>query len=62
MRTRSLWNGMRPYASGAYVNFFGGDDDRLDEAYTGETYERLVALKRMYDPENVFRLNTNIRP
>jgi hypothetical protein len=59
---RSLWDGMRPYSSGAYVNFVEDDEDRLDEAYAPGTYERLVALKREYDPENVFRLNTNIEP
>jgi FAD/FMN-containing dehydrogenase len=59
---RSLWSGMRPYSSGAYVNFFEDDEDRLDEAYAPGTYARLVALKREYDRENVFRLNTNIEP
>jgi hypothetical protein len=59
---RSLWNGMRPYSSGAYVNFFDEDDDRLEEAYERKTFERLVSLKREYDPDNVFRLNQNISP
>ena len=59
---RSLWSAMRPYSSGAYVNFFEDDEDRLDEAYSAGTYERLVALKREYDPDNVFRLNANIVP
>jgi FAD/FMN-containing dehydrogenase len=32
------------------------------EAYAPATYERLVAIKRQYDPTNVFRLNQNIQP
>jgi FAD/FMN-containing dehydrogenase len=59
---RSLWNEMRPHASGAYVNFFEDDEDRLHEAYAEQTLERLVALKRDYDPQNLFRLNANIVP
>ncbi len=48
---------------GAYVNFMSdAEDDRLRASYGDEKYERLVALKRRYDPENVFRLNQNIRP
>jgi hypothetical protein len=60
---RGLWSDMRPYASGAYVNFLDVDEaDRLHDAYAPGTYERLVALKREYDPENVLRLNQNIPP
>ena len=58
---RSLWNALRPWSSGTYVNFLE-DDERTREAYAAETYERLVALKREYDPDNVFRLNQNIKP
>ena len=47
---------------GVYVNFMSGDeDDRVPEAYQ-ERWERLVAIKSHYDPDNLFRLNQNIRP
>ena len=53
-----------PYASvGRYVNDVievGGDVARM--IYGDAKYERLVALKRRWDPDNVFRLNQNIRP
>jgi FAD/FMN-containing dehydrogenase len=47
-----------------YVNYLGDDADdvaRTRNAY-GPNYERLVELKRRYDPENLFRLNQNIDP
>jgi FAD/FMN-containing dehydrogenase len=50
-------------AAGAYTNFMGdAGDERLRESYGDAKYERLVALKRRYDPTNVFRLNQNITP
>jgi FAD/FMN-containing dehydrogenase len=58
---RSLATAMQPFASGSYVNFLE-DDGRAHEAYAAATYERLVRLKRRYDPENVFRLNQNVNP
>ena len=36
--------------------------DRVRDAYRADTYERLRALKREYDPGNLFRLNQNVRP
>jgi FAD/FMN-containing dehydrogenase len=48
---------------GAYVNFMGdARDERLRAAYGHAKYERLVELKRRYDPTNLFRLNQNITP
>jgi FAD/FMN-containing dehydrogenase len=47
---------------GVYVNNLGDEaPDQVRRAY-GSNYERLAALKRRYDPENLFRLNQNIRP
>jgi FAD/FMN-containing dehydrogenase len=48
---------------GGYVNFMGdAGDERLRASYGDANYERLVALKRRYDPSNLFRLNQNIIP
>jgi FAD/FMN-containing dehydrogenase len=53
-----------PYESaGRYVNDVAEVGDGLARTIYGDAkYERLVALKRQWDPDNVFRLNQNIRP
>ena len=49
--------------SGAYVNFLTDESsERVRAAYPGPTWDRLVAIKRRYDPTNLFRLNQNIPP
>jgi FAD/FMN-containing dehydrogenase len=60
---RDTWQALRPFApGGVYVNELGEDDgNRVREAYAGN-YDRLAAIKAKYDPENLFRLNANIRP
>lgn len=52
-----------PFASGSvYVNFLSADEgDRIRTAY-GVNYDRLIQVKRKYDPENLFRTNQNIEP
>jgi len=47
---------------GGYINFMAGDDqDRIKANYRGN-YPRLVDVKRRYDPDNLFRVNQNIKP
>ena len=60
---RDFFKASAPYASGgAYVNFMTDEEgDRVAAAY-GSNYERLVEIKRRYDPDNVFHLNQNIKP
>ena len=44
-----------------YVNFLADEGlERLRAAYPGRTWDRLVEVKRRYDPDNLFRLNQNI--
>jgi hypothetical protein len=54
---------MAPHSAGSvYVNFMPADEsDRLGEAY-GTNADRLAEVKAAWDPENLFRLNHNIRP
>jgi FAD/FMN-containing dehydrogenase len=62
--TRELWDAMKPFsAGGVYVNNLGDDEPqgRVRAAY-GPNYDHLVALKKKYDPTNLFRLNQNIQP
>ena len=48
---------------GAYVNFLAdGGEGRIRDAYPGRTWDRLVEVKRRYDPENLFHRNQNIPP
>jgi FAD/FMN-containing dehydrogenase len=60
---RDLFRAAAPFASsGAYVNFMTQEEgDRIRAAY-GRNYDRLVKVKNQYDPNNLFRLNQNIRP
>ena len=60
---RSLWEALAPYHTSVYVNFLMDEgEEGIRRAYGPVKYERLKALKRQYDPENVFRVNQNIPP
>ena len=54
---------LRQEDAGVYVGFLGDEGEaRIRQAYPGATWERLQAIKRRYDPTNLFRLNQNIPP
>jgi len=61
---RAYWKALHPFnMEGGYVNFMDADeaDNRLELSY-GENYKRLAAIKAKYDPDNLFRVNQNIKP
>lgn len=62
--TKAYWEAVHPYdLGGAYPNFMMDDegDARIKDTF-GENYGRLQAVKKKYDPTNLFRVNQNIRP
>jgi hypothetical protein len=60
---RGTFNKLRPAMKpGVYINFMSGDEqDRVPEAYR-QRWDRIVAVKSHYDPNNFFRLNQNVPP
>jgi FAD/FMN-containing dehydrogenase len=60
---RKIWTQVEPLTHGQYVNLAATDDRdaRVHAAY-GDNYPRLAALKKRYDPNNLFRMNANIKP
>jgi FAD/FMN-containing dehydrogenase len=61
--TRRYWATLEPFTSGFYVNDMAREATASDinANYRGN-YQRLVALKRKFDPTNLFRLNANVQP
>ena len=61
---RRAWEALKPFSTGGnYVNFQTDDEptERTAESYRGNL-ERLKSVKATYDPDNLFRVNRNIRP
>jgi FAD/FMN-containing dehydrogenase len=61
---RQTWEACRGDWAGTYVNFLAEADPArvVDEVYGRRTYDRLAAIKAIYDPGNLFRLNQNVAP
>jgi hypothetical protein len=63
--TRGVFHDMQRFSTGgSYLNFpgFGEEGENLLRGAYGANYDRLKAIKRKYDPENLFRENLNIKP
>ena len=61
--TRDFWEATHPHsAGGAYSNFMMEEGQERVKASFRDNYERLLKIKRKYDPENFFSVNQNINP
>jgi FAD/FMN-containing dehydrogenase len=63
--SRDTLAALKPFSrGGAYLNFpgMGEDRDAMLRASYGPNYDRLAELKAQYDPDNLFRMNLNIKP
>jgi len=61
---RDAWEQVRPFSTGGnYINFQTADEDeeRVRATY-GVNFDRLVEVKKRFDPDNLFRVNRNIPP
>lgn len=60
---RDMYAAIEPYSSGMHLlNFQSEPGDDMVQASFGRNFAKLAEVKRIYDPENFFRLNQNIRP
>jgi len=61
---RRFLEAMKPHSSGkVYVNFIADEgESRVADAYNEDTFRRLRRIKARYDPNNLFRMNQNIKP
>ncbi|HBC3854940.1 TPA: FAD-binding oxidoreductase [Vibrio parahaemolyticus] len=60
---RDFFTKTKPYASGgAYINFLTQDEAERTESAYGPTYARFQEVKKKFDPNNLFRMNQNIKP
>ena len=59
---RNLINYVEPLTNGSYVNFPYSQLEHYGYAYYGGNYETLRKIKKLYDPENIFRFPQSIRP
>ncbi len=60
---RGCWSAMRPFSTKtAYINFMMEEgQERVQASYRGN-YDRLAQVKAKYDPNNLFKVNQNIKP
>jgi len=59
----TIWGKLAPHVRGAYANFLtSATEEDAAATYPTPTYQRLAAVKRRYDPANLFARNHNIRP
>ena len=60
---KEYWEAVHPFTmGGAYVNFMMEEGQERIQATYGENHARLAAVKKKYDPDNLFRVNQNIKP
>ncbi|MGW6196086.1 FAD-binding oxidoreductase [Kribbella sp. NPDC055110] len=61
---RTFWDAMQPHMVniGSYVNGMAEPDAARIHAAYGDKYDKLLEIKRKYDPDNVFHRNQNIKP
>ena len=59
----AIWARLAPHLNGAYANFLASaTEEDVAAIYPAQTYKRLAAVKRKYDPGNLFAGNHNVRP
>jgi FAD/FMN-containing dehydrogenase len=60
---KDYWLALHPFAAGgAYVNMMMDEGEDTVKAAYRDNYKRLSEVKRKYDPNNLFKLNQNIKP